>query len=344
MAPVALLSPAPGEIILDLCASPGGKTTQIASYMQGEGILVSNEINPQRAKILSENIERMGVKNAIVTNESSDKLASKFFEYFDKILVDAPCSGEGMFRKNPEAIDEWSLDNITLCANRQDEILDNAYTMLKTGGRMVYSTCTFAPAEDEECMERFIKRHPDMILHESKRIWPHLNKGEGHFAAMLTKGVEKSSHGSQGSSTNKTLNDKDLVDYKSFLEDTFSTSDNLKGDIISFGDQIYLLPKNSPSLSGLKVLRPGLHLGTLKKNRFEPSHSLALAADLSACKHMLNLDSTSCEVKAYLNGQSFSHDDSKGWYIITVDGFSLGWGKCAGGIMKNHYPKGLRKN
>ncbi|MCQ2522960.1 MAG: RsmF rRNA methyltransferase first C-terminal domain-containing protein [Lachnospiraceae bacterium] len=344
MAPVPLLEIKEGDVILDLCASPGGKSTQIASYMNGKGILVSNEINPQRAKNLSENIERMGIKNAIVTNESSGKLAERFYEFFDKILVDAPCSGEGMFRKNPEAIDEWSADNVKLCAQRQDEILDNAYSMLKTGGRLVYSTCTFAPLEDEECMERFISRHSDMILLKSHRIWPHIDKGEGHFLSVLTKGPQKDTQDASSLGNNRLVSDKDLGDYYSFLNDTFKNPDEYKGQITAFGDQLYLLPKNCPALSGLKVLRPGLHLGTIKKNRFEPSHALALSGNLSICKNVLNLDSTSREVALFLSGQSFNHDGNKGWYIITVDGFSIGWGKCAGGIMKNHYPKGLRKN
>ena len=164
MAPAEYLMAEPGERILDLCAAPGGKSTQIACSMQGEGLIVCNEIHPARAKILSENIERMGVCNALVTNETPQKLSDNFREYFDRILVDAPCSGEGMFRKNEDACDEWSPENVENCAARQAEILDCAAEMLKPGGRLVYSTCTFAPAENEGSISRFLERHPEFSI------------------------------------------------------------------------------------------------------------------------------------------------------------------------------------
>lgn len=187
MAPVRLLKAEPGERILDLCAAPGGKTTQIAADMQGQGLLVCNEIHPARAKILSENVERMGIANALVLNETPSRLAERFEEYFDRILVDAPCSGEGMFRKNESACQEWSLDNVTLCAARQDEILDMAAGMLRPGGRLVYSTCTFSEEENEGSIHRFVERHPEFLISETIRLWPHKVNGEGHFAAVLVK-------------------------------------------------------------------------------------------------------------------------------------------------------------
>ena len=188
--PGSLLNALPGERILDFCSAPGGKATQIASSMKGEGLLVCNEYVPNRAKILSENIERMGIKNALVINETPSHLAQLFPSFFHRIMVDAPCSGEGMFRKNEEAKNEWSLENVQICADRQDEILDAAATMLLPGGRIVYSTCTFAPDENEGSVLRFIERHPDFHLVESHRLWPHKVKGEGHFVAVLERDGE----------------------------------------------------------------------------------------------------------------------------------------------------------
>lgn len=395
MAPVPLLEAQPGERILDLCAAPGGKSTQIAAAMKGKGLLVSNEIHPARAKILSENIERMGICNACVTNENPKHLAECFPEYFDRILVDAPCSGEGMFRKNEEACEEWSPENVALCAARQDEILDCAARMLRPGGRMVYSTCTFSKEEDEGSVERFLSRHPEFTCQEMKRLWPHKIKGEGHFAAVLIKGGSALLKGGQQEKERTVLLNgrkqntaggwgqgkkaplecqnqnqtatgaqskaypKELEEFAAFIED------GLKGGIkeilqaglqkhsvagagihgtryLQFGDNLYLMPEGFPSLKGLKVLRPGLHLGTLKKNRFEPSHALALALAGSEAQRVWNLDSADKVVLGYLNGQTFAAQGEKGWYLICVDGYSLGWGKLAGGVMKNHYPKGLR--
>lgn len=366
MAPVAYLEAKPGDRILDLCAAPGGKSTQIAAGLRGEGLLVCNEIHPQRAKILSENVERMGIRNALVTNETPAKLADTFVEFFDKILVDAPCSGEGMFRKNEEACEEWSLENVQLCADRQDEILDCAAGMLRPGGRLVYSTCTFAPAENEGSISRFIKRHPEFKIVEvplyegmscgvaewtdepadgiekTIRLWPHLLQGEGHYLAVLEKDGEVPA-GYQGFCKNglqRGIQTK-LEDYKQFLADTLRI--DLDGELLLFGEQLYLIPQGMPAIQGLKVMRPGLHLGTLKKNRFEPSHALALTLTVDDVKRFVDLESTDPQAKAYLNGMTLNHDGEKGWYLITVDGYSLGWGKLAGQVMKNHYPKGLRK-
>ena len=399
MAPAAYLEAQPGERILDLCAAPGGKSTQIAASMQGKGLLVCNEIHPARAKILSENVERMGIRNALVTNEAPAKLAELFDEYFDRILVDAPCSGEGMFRKNEEACAEWSLENVQICADRQDEILDCAASMLRPGGRLVYSTCTFAPAENEGSMARFLGRHPEFVLEEvplkagmahgepkwayygeekaedvstlhlerTIRLWPHILEGEGHFLAVLTKtgevpqgytgfvkyGTETGVYPNQAVKPKKGKPGKqtNTADYEQFLD---FQKDNLSIDLLEeecgglylFGEQLYLLPKDMPSLHTLKVLRCGLHLGTLKKNRFEPSHALALALTAKEVKHTWQLGAKETQATAYLNGQTLTSEGSamdKGWYLVTVDGYSLGWGKLAGQILKNHYPKGLRK-
>ncbi|MCM1185652.1 MAG: RsmF rRNA methyltransferase first C-terminal domain-containing protein [Lachnoclostridium sp.] len=373
MAPAPLLEANPGERILDLCAAPGGKSTQLAAAMKGQGLLVCNEIHPARVKILSENIERMGVCNACVTNENPKRLTEFFPEYFDKILVDAPCSGEGMFRKNEEACKEWSPENVILCAARQDEILDCAAGMLGPGGRLVYSTCTFAGEEDEGSVERFLSRHPEFICLERKRLWPHKIKGEGHFAAVFRKegsvphrsaAVSLDGGQSDVAEGRKYTYPKELEEFAAFVESNLK--DGMKGGVaeilreglcwhqasdsglsgtryLQFGDNLYLMPEGLPSLKGLKVIRPGLHLGTLKKNRFEPSHALALALAQSEVQRVWNLDSSGTDVLAYLNGQTFPAEGEKGWYLICVDGYSLGWGKLAGGMMKNHYPKGLRR-
>ncbi|MDE6903669.1 MAG: RsmF rRNA methyltransferase first C-terminal domain-containing protein [Lachnospiraceae bacterium] len=364
MAPAGYLEVKPGEKVLDLCAAPGGKTTQLAGALQGEGILFSNEIHPARAKILSENVERMGIKNALVLNETPEHLRECFPEYFDKILVDAPCSGEGMFRKNETALLEWSLSNVEHCAKRQDDILDCAADMLRPGGRMVYSTCTFAPEENEGSISRFLKRHPEFFIAQGKkypgmeggnphwilepalhiedtiRLFPHRIKGEGHFAAVLIKS-DTPGRGGCRIPLEKGLKEKDCKEFLEFAKE------NLKripeGGFAAFGEQLYLMPKGTPSLKGLKVLRPGLHLGTNKKNRFEPSHALALSIMPGEAARFADFPSDGPEISCYLKGQTLNFQGEKGWHLITVEGYSIGWGKLAGGILKNHYPKGLRK-
>lgn len=361
--------PATPGCVLDLCAAPGGKSTQIAEYMRGRGMLITNEIHPQRAKILSENIERMGISNAIVLNETPESLSKRFIAFFDRILVDAPCSGEGMFRKNDNAGEEWSEENVALCAERQDGILDCAAMMLKPGGRLVYSTCTFAPAEDEGSVSRFLETHPDFCLEKEERLMPHKIKGEGHFLAVLHReGGQLSSAATAG--TEKSLTLKDCREFLDFAKEalTIPAEELTAGKILlRFGEQLYLAPAETPSLRGLKVLRPGLHLGTVKKNRFEPSHALALFLKKEQVVHAVNLACDGTAVRKYLEGQTLTIGEGcdvemahiitrgrmaaeqadvslpKGWCHVCVDGYSLGWGKAAGAVLKNHYPKGLRK-
>lgn len=361
------------ERILDLCAAPGGKSTQIAAAMQGKGLLICNEIHPARAKILSENVERMGIRNALVTNETPGHLAELFLGYFTRILVDAPCSGEGMFRKNEDACAEWSLYNVELCAKRQDEILDCAASMLMPGGKLVYSTCTFAPAENEGSISRFLERHSDFYIEkvpkydgmedgvaawtagaaegisDTIRLWPHKLAGEGHYLAVLRKKGTISGMGYFRNGTEKGIPDRDqkvpgkgCLEFLEFAGETLKTE--WSGSYLKFGDQLYLMPDGMPAIKGLKVLRPGLHLGTVKKNRFEPSHALALSLSPDEVKNCVDLKADSREIYGYLNGETFSWEGKKGWYLITVDGYGIGWGKLAGGVMKNHYPKGLRKH
>lgn len=373
----------PGERVLDLCAAPGGKATELGAKLFGEGLLVANDISASRVKALLKNIEVMGIPNSFLLNEVPAKIAEQFPAYFDKILVDAPCSGEGMFRKNEAACEEWSPENVSLCAERQDGILDCAASMLAPGGRIVYSTCTFAPAENEGSMTRFLLRHPEFRIVEVKkadgmsagvpewayfrekmgqvlpeiaqtiRLWPqHLN-GEGHYLAVLEKeGTLRQGYCRNGEEKGIPAKDlkvpgKGIVEFLDFAKDTLDPQTlaglEKNGTYVKFGDQLYLAPKGMPSVKGLKVLRPGLHLGTVKKNRMEPSHALALALKKEQVRYTADLASDGEVIRGYLNGGTFSYEGEKGWYLIMADGFSTGWGKLAGGIMKNHYPKGLRK-
>ena len=344
MSAVALLDPQPGERICDLCAAPGGKSTQIAGRMGGQGLLLCNEFSPARAKILSRNIERMGVANAIVTNEKTGNLAKKLPGFFDRVLVDAPCSGEGMFRKEEAAVTDWSPETVAMCAARQAEILDNAAQLLKPGGRLVYSTCTFAPEEDELAVSAFLERHPEFCpepveapwfvagAQATYRMWPHKLLGEGHFGAVLRKleGEETDIGEEPGQKAPKL--------WLAFAKEAGVTLP--AGRFLCFGDRLYLIPEGCPSLTGLRVLRAGLELGEQKKDRLEPSHALALWGRDFARTH--DLSAQGPEIRAYLHGEVLP-ETRRGWCLVTVDGYSIGWGKSDGKVLKNHYPKGLRR-
>ena len=364
MSAAALLAPKPGMRVLDLCAAPGGKSTQLATYLGDSGLLVSNEINTQRSRILSQNIERMGIKNAIVTNEDSFVLASHFPGFFNAIQVDAPCSGEGMFRKLPEAIEQWSVENVAICAARQKKILDNAAVMLKPGGTIVYSTCTFSKEENEDVIEYFLEKHPDFTLEEMERFWPHKVDGEGHFVAKLvrrgsinefveadrkTKKIKNNKN--RKNETKPALTKENMKLLSEFLDETISEDMAAwikNSRLVMFGEQLYRLPDMEVDIKGLKVQRAGLHIGEFKKQRFEPSHSLALALKLSEAKNVVKLTCDNPQTIGFFNGQSVMLSDEqaaeckKGWALVCVDGYPAGWGKVNGTQVKNHYPKGLR--
>ncbi len=364
MSAAALLAPKPGMRVLDLCAAPGGKSTQLATYLGDSGLLVSNEINTQRSRILSQNIERMGIKNAIVTNEDSFVLASHFPGFFNAIQVDAPCSGEGMFRKLPEAIEQWSMENVAICAARQKEILDNAAVMLKPGGTIVYSTCTFSREENEDVIECFLERHPDFTLEEMERFWPHKVDGEGHFVAKLVrrgcvdtdlkadrKTKKNKNSKNRKNETKPVLTKENMKLLSEFLDETISEDMAAwikNSRLVMFGEQLYRLPDMEVDIKGLKVQRAGLHIGEFKKQRFEPSHSLALALKLSEAKNVVKLTWDDPQTTGFFNGQSVMLSDEqtaeckKGWALVCVDGYPAGWGKVNGAQVKNHYPKGLR--
>jgi NOL1/NOP2/sun family putative RNA methylase len=344
MSAVALLDPQPGERVCDLCAAPGGKSTQISGRMRGEGFLLCNEYSPKRAKILSQNIERMGVSNALVTNETVEHLAQKLPGFFHRVLIDAPCSGEGMFRKEEAAVTDWSQETVEMCAARQAGILDAGAKLLRAGGRLVYSTCTFAPEENEQAIAAFLSRNADFELENVEapwfapagegqfRLWPHKLLGEGHFVAVLRKMGDEAATGDFCAGEKMP---KEWTQFAKELDIHLPT-----GKAISFGQTLYWAPSEMPELKGLKVLRPGLQLGEVKKDRFEPAHSLALW--LNACKNSVSFPSDSVQIKAYLHGDVLPAQ-VKGWCLVQVDGYSIGWGKGDGQQLKNHYPKGLRR-
>lgn len=344
MAPVVLLDPQPGEFICDLCAAPGGKTTQIAGRMAGKGFLLCNEINPKRAKILSRNMERMAVANSLVTNEHPANLAERFAGMFDRVLIDAPCSGEGMFRKEEAAVTDWSQETVEMCARRQAEILHSGAKLVRPGGRLVYSTCTFAPEEDEEVVAAFLESHPEFEPegiqtpwftpgeNGSHRMWPHKLLGEGHFAAVLRK------KGEQAEKTPPTPTEKlpkEWMDFAQALQITLPA-----GSPVWFGQSLYWAPPGMPDLRRLKVERPGLELGVVKKGRFEPAHALALW--LRDCANTQSFAPDSPEMKNYLHGEVVP-SPRKGWCLVKAGDYSIGWGKGDGQVLKNHYPKGLRR-
>ena len=323
----------------------------------------------------------MGIRNAVVANETPERLAERFPEFFDGMVVDAPCSGEGMFRKDEEACRQWSPDHVVMCAARQRQILDSAARMLKAGGRMVYSTCTFSPEEDEQTIEMFLSEHPEFEIEDmgvreglspgkpewgisaaetlrgTYRIWPHLSEGEGHYLAVLRKTGEDC--GTWKRKAPAYLKDKAVhKEYEGFCRDLFTDPERYldREEYILFGDQLYLLPPQMIDLAGLKIVRPGLHMGTMKKNRFEPSHALALSMKKEEAVRRFPMKAEGQEAGRYLKGETLRIDDwlrpeesencrlngQKGWGLMTVDGWPLGFSKLAGGILKNHYPRGLR--
>lgn len=344
MSAVALLDPQPGERVCDLCAAPGGKSTQIAGRMMGEGFLLCNEWSPKRAKILSQNIERLGVANALVANENVENLSRRLIGFFDRVLVDAPCSGEGMFRKEEAAVTDWSEETVLMCATRQREILRSAAKLLRPGGRLVYSTCTFAPEENEETVAAFLEAHPEFTAENvgapwfSKmgtgmfRLWPHKLLGEGHFVAVLRKAGE----GETPSANPK--GEKLPKEWEQFAREMGISLP--EGKAVCFGETVYWAPAEMPDLHGIRVLRPGLELGETRKGRFVPAHALALW--LKNGRNVQSYPADSKEMTDYLHGDVVPSKKT-GWCLIQVDGYSIGWGKGDGKVLKNHYPKGLRR-
>ncbi|MGN0996132.1 MAG: RsmB/NOP family class I SAM-dependent RNA methyltransferase [Candidatus Ventricola sp.] len=360
---VSALNPQPGERVLDLCAAPGGKSTQIAAAMQGRGLLVCNEPVPARAQILSRNIERMGVANAVVTCAMPDQLAPRFPAYFDRILVDAPCSGEGMFRRQSEAIGEWHAGSPAGCAQRQLEILEQAVSMLAPGGWLVYSTCTFNDVENEGVLARFLPAHPELSLQPIAlpglpdgscgyiHLYPHEIRGEGHFISLLRKAGDApcvapdESRASGGARSARPLRaGRSRPAALPELPDVLAPGVRFAAPHPA-GDCLWALPEalDDPGrLSGLRVLRTGLLLARMQGRRAEPEHALAMALRPEQAARTAEL--TQEQALAYQAGETLDLGDRPaGFTLMTCQGVPLGWGKQAGGLMKNHYPKGLRR-
>jgi NOL1/NOP2/sun family putative RNA methylase len=384
MAVAELIDPQPGEKILDLAAAPGGKATHIAALMNNDGLIVANEIHRRRVWELVKNLERFGVQNAVITNETPERLADHFGMFFDKVLVDAPCSGEGMFRKYPKARLEWSVNQVKGCAKRQLAILNNASRLVKMGGYIIYSTCTFSPEENEGVIVNFFESHKDFELvkpnkmseglegrsdwlikntnqdlRNTIRYWPHKSSGEGHFIAKLQR---------ISSEKPQELKTWDPPKIPSFLKRQLInfSSHNLHDktfvdNLALCKSSLYQINSRLPELHDLRVIRPGWWLGRFKKNRFEPSHALAMGlrkVDVQ-CVIRLSTDKKTKQVPStagfYLKGASLlvdqieidcqtnTLDKAEGWVLITLDGFPLGWGRQVGGVIKNYYPHGLRR-
>lgn len=362
-----ILAPRPGEKILDLSAAPGGKATHIAALMHNQGILVTNEIHPKRVWDLAENLERWGVRNAVITNEKPERLAEHFGPYFDRVLVDAPCSGEGLFRKDPAARVNWNLKMVESCSIRQLNILQTASRLVRSGGWLVYATCTFAPEENEGTLDRFLDAHPEFTiidlpqepgldpgrpdwlplpgnasLKSAFRIWPHHAHGEGHFVVLLQKNTSGKDQIVLPQTIPKTP--KAAYDlFQAFIKEnqlSFYNANNLS----LVGSYLYSSGNGWPAFGSLRVIHPGWWLGTLKKNRFEPAHAFALGLEKNQIQNFLTLSSEDILLMKYLRGENIpARDIRSGWVVIMVDGFPIGWGKSVQGVIKNAYPRGLRR-
>lgn len=346
MAPVIALAPKPFETVLDLCAAPGGKATQIADLMQGRGLLIANDAITARAQVLSRNIERMGIRHAVVLSERAENLAARFPQFFDKILVDAPCSGEGMFRKDVDALRQWQPDLPIKLAQLQRQLLRHAARMLRPGGRLVYSTCTFNRVENEEVIVGFLTEHPDFSLQAfslpglppasngTLRIWPHQVQGEGHFVALLQRS-------GNGEPTKPSPHNRPDAHKQSLQEVNAQIAQWVHEPPIAnymLGSTFVSLPEACPDLQGLRVLRLGLHLAQRVGSTLRPEHALALAGEPV---HQIPL--TLEEAIRYRAGHTLPVDMKlSGYAAVTLDGWPLGWGKAVAGVLKNHYPKGLR--
>ena len=352
MLPAAVLDVQPGEKVLDLCAAPGGKSSQMAAALMGEGVLVSNEPDTKRSRMLAGNLERLGVKNAVVVNEYPPKLAEKWPGFFDAILVDAPCSGEGMFRREPDSRDEWQPGSPEGCAKRQAGILDCAAEMLRPGGRMVYSTCTYNTAENENTVAAFLERHPEFIAQDFRaegvgsseggmlKIYPHRVRGDGQFAALLIKSgdAEPAPLPSPAPKKGRQKKPDPAQEALSAFVSQFSDMLPAGGTPVIWGESLAYTPAGAPPIDGIKTVSPGLILAKIIGKRLEPEHQLAMCMEtLPGC------ELTDDQAAAFVRGEAVECDSS-GWLVARWQGMPLGWGKASGGVLKNHVPKGIRRN
>ncbi|MGQ9502470.1 MAG: RsmB/NOP family class I SAM-dependent RNA methyltransferase [Anaerolineae bacterium] len=367
MAVAILLDPKPGEYILDLCAAPGGKATHLLARMRNIGLLVANERIRSRANVLLTNLELFGAQSILVVNESIKTLADRWRGVFDRVLVDAPCSGEGLFRKNPIARREWSPSVVEGCAARQDALLIMAADLVREGGRLVYSTCTFAPEENEAVVARFLRTRedyylvdpprlpgfspgrPDWIapdlarglpLERCVRIWPHLTVGEGHFIAVLER--EGTAKRLRFASYAAALPGKVSRSVETFWSDTLSTKEMPDSGWYMAGRELFWSPISPMEWKGLRVVRAGWLLGRVTRDQFVPSHALAMTLRYTDVRRFLDLGDDSSAAVSYLQGRPLTSPGPEGWVLITYDGYALGWGKRVGAVVKNHYPRHVR--
>lgn len=349
MAPAAALPVLPGEHVLDICAAPGGKTTQLAAKLEGTGILFANDISAGRAKTLLKNVELAGIRNAVVLSERPERLAEKFPGFFDKVLVDAPCSGEGMFRKEPEMVKNWDVKMLKFCRQEQAAILEACAELLRPGGQLLYSTCTFSPEENENSIAAFLKNHPEFRtipitkeygfaggiqpLTDCARLYPHKLRGEGHFLALLEK-----AGGTGGLTYQRELGgwEQEMEPFADFAAEMLR--EKPAGTYKRYGDGLYLLPEGMPETGGLRVLRSGWLLGTLKKGRFEPSQAFAMGLKKEDVLRAADFPLEDKRVLRYLKGETVEFEGTDGWTLVCVDGFPLGWAKAQKGRLKNKYP------
>lgn len=355
MTPASMLPVEEGDRILDMCAAPGGKSTELGARLNGTGLLVSNDISSSRAKALLKNIELFGLRNAFIINEDPRRLSEIYEGFFDKVLIDAPCSGEGMFRKDNKLIKAWEKNGPEFYGKIQREIILYGADMLKPGGIMLYSTCTFSRHEDEGTIIHLLEKRPEMELIEPSyfyegfahgmdglesciRIWPHKMEGEGHFIAVLRKSENCPQRYYNDIPESKEKLPDELV---SFMKDVFMTYN--KGEIHMFEDRAYLIPKTAGDYGNIRKLRAGLLLGEVKKNRFEPSQAFAMALKMDEYRNVLNYKTDDINIIKYLKGETIeTDDDGQGWRLVCVDGYPLGWGKLTNGTLKNKYHAGWR--
>jgi NOL1/NOP2/sun family putative RNA methylase len=401
MAPVDLLQVQPGDRVLDLCAAPGGKSTQIAAKLQHQGLLVANDNQAERQKVLVKNLALFGVRNAMVTVSEPDALVASFSQFFDKILIDAPCSGEGMFRKDDAMITSWNTHSVAKCSAMQKNIVEAAVRLLAPGGRIVYSTCTFSPEENEAIIARFLDLHPefkveeieplygwtagrpDWIIHNdchtdngsitpesikavagSARLWPHRLQGEGHYiavlqhqgerlaeAAIVPLSKDRSTHRKSVQASARPKLTEDLGLWFDFMKNNLTQP--IEGQWVCYGHQVFWTNWELPDMARINVARPGWFVGTLKKSRFEPSHALAMGLHKNDVLRSFDFSADSEEIIRYLKGETLILPEnqmikanaltpSKGYCLITIEGFPAGWGKWIDGTLKNEYPAGWR--
>ena len=367
MLPASVLPVNPGDRVLDLCAAPGGKSTHLAAKLGGKGLLVANDASASRAKALLKNLTVWGCTNSVITGETPEKLLEAFGCFFDKILVDAPCSGEGMFRKDAGLVKSWEERGPQEYAAIQKQILDCAVKMLRPSGMLLYSTCTFSVQENEENIAFLLRNCPDMRLVRPKwnpyfsygkkkgfedciRIFPHLAEGEGHFAALLEKKTEENVDAAAVQSEKKLSdqsNRKLLAAYPELADFMGNLTKKMEGSIVMQSERIYLLPPSTQIRHSVRYLRTGLYLGELKKKRFEPSQALAVCLKENDFSRSISFNVQDERVLRYLKGETLDLSgtawaDFQGWVLVCVDGYGLGWAKAAGETLKNKYYAGWR--